>query len=207
MPRLSEGGIALIRAWIEQAPEPKLVVVDVLAKVRDPRRKDQGLYDSDYAAMEELKKIADEYGIAIVVIHHLRKMDAEDPLDQVSGSTGLSGSADTVLVLNRTSSGTTLHGRGRDIEDIEKAVQFDQGTCTWTVLGGAASVRYSGERAAVLAALQETTEPMSPTDVAAITSMKIGNVRKLLAKLVRDGLALRVGRGRYALAPNPEPPS
>ena len=107
MPRLSEGGTALIRAWIEQAPEPKLVVIDVLAKVRDPRRKDQGLYDSDYAAMEELKKIADEYGIAIVVIHHLRKMDADDPLDQVSGTTGLSGSADTVLVLNRTSSGTT----------------------------------------------------------------------------------------------------
>ena len=110
----------------------------------------------DYAAMEELKKIADEYGIAIVVIHHLRKMDADDPLDQVSGTTGLSGSADTVLVLNRTSAGTTtLHGRGRDIEDIEKAVQFDRGTCTWTVLGEAGSVRYSGERAAVLAALRE----------------------------------------------------
>ena len=73
MPRLSEGGTALIRAWIEQAPEPKLVVIDVLAKVRDPRRRDQGLYDSDYAAMEELKRIADEYGIAIVVIHHLQE--------------------------------------------------------------------------------------------------------------------------------------
>ena len=144
--------------------------------------------------MEELKTIADEYGIAIVVIHHLRKMDADDPLDQVSGTTGLSGSADTVLVLNRTSSGTTtLHGRGRDIEDIEKAVQFDRGTCTWTVLGEASSVRYSGERAAVLAALREAKEPMSPTDVAAMTGMKTENTRKLLAKLVRDGLVERVG--------------
>ena len=151
--------------------------------------------------MEELKKIADEYGIAIVVIHHLRKMDADDPLDQVSGTTGLSGSADTVLVLNRTSSGTTtLHGRGRDIEDIEKAVQFDQGTCTWTVLGEASSVRYTGERAAVLAALREAGEPMSPTDVAAITSMKVANVRKLLARSAKDGLIVRVGRGKYALA-------
>ena len=202
MPRLSEGGTALIRAWIEQVPEPTLVVIDVLAKVRNPRRKDQGLYDSDYAAMQELKTIADEYGIAVVVIHHLRKMDADDPLDQVSGTTGLSGSADTVLVLNRTSSGTTLYGRGRDIEDLEKAVQFDRGTCTWTVLGEASSVRYSGERAAILAALQEAGEPMSPTDVAAITGMKIGNVRKLLANSVKDGLAVRVGRGRYALPPS-----
>ena len=140
MPRLSEGGTALIRAWIEQVPEPKLVVIDVLAKVRDPRRKDQGLYDSDYAAMQELKTIADEYGIAIVVIHHLRKMDADYLLDQVSGSTGLSGSADTVLVLNWISSGTTtLHGRGRDIEDIEKAVRST---------GGPARGRCSGRPAA-----------------------------------------------------------
>jgi DNA-binding MarR family transcriptional regulator len=112
-----------------------------------------------------------------------------------------------VLVLNRTSSGTTLHGRGRDIEDIEKAVQFDQGTCTWTVLGEASSVRYSGERAAVLAALREAGEPMSPTDVAAITGMKVANVRKLLARSAKDGLIVRVGRGKYAPAPNPGSPS
>jgi hypothetical protein len=202
MPRLSEGGTALIRAWIEQVPEPKLVVIDVLAKVRDPRRKDLGLYDSDYAAMEELKKIADEYGIAIVVIHHLRKMDADDPLDQVSGTTGLSGSADTVLVLNRTRSGTTtLHGRGRDIEDLEKAVQFDESTCVWTVLGGAASVRYTGERAAILTALREAGGPISLADIAAASSMKANNARQLLLKLVRDGVVQRVGHGKYALAP------
>jgi AAA domain/IclR helix-turn-helix domain len=202
MPRLSEGGTALIRAWIEQVPEPKLVVIDVLAKVRDPRRKDQGLYDSDYAAMEELKTIADEYGIAIVVIHHLRKMDADDPLDQVSGTTGLSGSADTVLVLNRTRSGTTtLHGRGRDIEDLEKAVQFDESTCVWTVLGGAASVRYTGERAAVLTALQEAGGPMSLADIAAASNMKANNARQLLLKLIKDGVVLKAGHGKYALVP------
>ena len=202
MPRLSEGGTALIRAWIEQVPEPRLVVIDVLAKVRDPRRKDQGLYDSDYAAMEELKKIADEYGIAIVVIHHLRKMDADDPLDQVSGTTGLSGSADTVLVLAKKSSVVTLHGRGRDIEDVEKAVQFDESTCTWTVLGSAAGVRYTGERAAVLAALQDAGGPMSLADIAAAAGMPANNTRQLLLKLVRDG-AVRRGtkHGQYELVP------
>ena len=46
--------------------------------------------------MQGLKTIADEYGIAVVAIHHLRKMDADDPLDQISGTTGLAGSADTV---------------------------------------------------------------------------------------------------------------
>lgn len=142
MPLLSQGGTDLIRAWIEQVELPKLVVIDVLAKVRDRRQKDQGIYDTDYAAMQGLKTIADEYGIAVVVIHHLRKMDADDPLDQVSGTTGLAGSADTVLVLNRTSMGTVLYGRGRDIEDIEKAMQFNQGTCTWSILGDATTSNF-----------------------------------------------------------------
>ena len=149
--------------------------------------------------MHGLKTIADEYGIAIVVIHHLRKMDAEDPLDQVSGTTGLAGSADTVLVLNRTSTGTTLHGRGRDIEDIEKAVLFDPVTCTWAILGEAGSTRYSGERAAVLAVLRRFKEPMSLADIAAASGMKANNIRQLLLKLLRDGVVRRVGHGKYML--------
>lgn len=207
MPLFSQGGLDLIRAWIEQADLPKLVVIDVLAKVRDRRQKDQNLYDADYAAMQGLKAIADEYGIAIVVIHHLRKMDADDPLDQVSGTTGLAGSADTVLVLSRTSTGVVLHGRGRDIEDVEKAVQFDQRTCTWNVLGDASTVQYSEQRAAILAALKETAEPMSPLDIGAVTSMKIRNVRSLLSKLIGDGVIARVSRGRYALPPQLEEPN
>ena len=68
------------------------------------------------------------------------------------------------------------------------------------MLGEASSVRYSGERAAVLAALREAKEAVSPTDVAAVTSIKVGNVRKLLTRSVNDGVVQRVGRGRYALA-------
>jgi hypothetical protein len=80
MPRLNEGGLDLLRAWIKQSKTPKLIVIDVLAKVRDPRKKDQGLYEGDYAALQGLKALADEFHIAIVVVHHLRKMDAEDLL-------------------------------------------------------------------------------------------------------------------------------
>lgn len=200
MPLLSQGGLELIRNWIESVELPKLVVIDVLAKVRELRRKDQGLYDADYAAMAGLKAIADKYGIAIVVIHHLRKMDAEDPLDQLSGTTGLTGAADTVLVLNRSGAGTTLHGRGRDIEDIEKAVRFDKESCTWTVLGDADSTRYTGERAAVLKALREAKAPMSLADIAAASRMKPNNARQLLLKLVGDGVVERIGHGKYALA-------
>lgn len=67
------------------------------------------------------KALADEQSVAIVLVHHQRKMAAEDPLDTVSGTTGLTGAVDTVLVLTRDGNGTTLHGRGRDIEEVEDA--------------------------------------------------------------------------------------
>ena len=50
-------------------------------------------------------------------------MAADDPLEAVSGTNGVTGAADAVLVLNRGAKGTTLYGRGRDIEDIETATR------------------------------------------------------------------------------------
>jgi hypothetical protein len=49
-----------------------------------------------------------------------------DPFDAVSGTTGLTGAADTVLVLSRSSQGTVLYGRGRDIEEIENSAVLRQ---------------------------------------------------------------------------------
>ena len=88
------------------------------------------------------------------MLHHTRKMEAEDPLDTVSGTLGLAGCADTVLVLNRSSQGTTLYVRGRDIEEAEHAISFDKHACSWTILGAASefigqgSVKASSRRCA-----------------------------------------------------------
>jgi hypothetical protein len=46
-------------------------------------------------------------------------MAADDALDAVAGSTGITGAADTFRVLPRNSQGVTLYGRGRDVEEIE----------------------------------------------------------------------------------------
>src|SRR5262249_37652999 len=146
----------------------------------------------------ELRQLASESGIAIVVVHHLRKADADDAFDTVSGTLGLTGAPDTVLVLKRDSSGTlVLHGRGRDLVEIEKAMTFDRDACTWRAAGEADAVRRSTERAAVLSAITEASEPIGPNDIAAATGMRSGGVRRLLAKLVNEGVVERVKYGRY----------
>ena len=90
------------------------------------RSEPQQGYTEDYESLAALHRLANENGIGIPVLHHTRKMEAEDPIDTVCGTLGLAGCADTVLVLNRSSQGTTLYVRGRDIEEAEHAITFDK---------------------------------------------------------------------------------
>jgi hypothetical protein len=197
--RATAGGLDDIRDWIERSEKPRLIVVDVLAMFRSPRGGKQTPYDADFEAIHELQKIAAETDVAIVIVHHLRKGAADtDPFDKVSGTLALSGAADTVLILDRDSNGTTLYGRGRDIEEFETALQFDRTTCRWRVLGEAPEVRRTGQRSAILSALEQSEGPLSPADIAGVAGMARNNVKQLLLKMVKAGEVLKAeGRGRY----------
>ena len=201
MPRLAEGGIDVIREWIKSAPHPRLVVIDTLAMVRAPKKRDESNYELDYAAAKELRDLANEYGIAIVLVHHLRKADSDDPFDTVSGTLGLTGAPDTILVLKRDTSGNViLHGRGRDLTEIEKALAFNRDACTWTITGSASEARSSRERTAILDALGAHGEAATPAEIAALAGLKHGSVKHLVLKMAKDGLLRRNDKGRYGLA-------
>jgi AAA domain/IclR helix-turn-helix domain len=197
--RAAAGGLDAVRDWIERSEKPRLIVVDVLAMFRSPRGGKQTPYDADFEAIHELQKIAAETDIAIVIVHHLRKGAADtDPFDKISGTLALSGAADTVLILDRDSNGTTLYGRGRDIEEFETALQFDRMTCRWRVLGEAAEVRRTDQRSAILSALEQSEEPLSPAEIAEATGMVRNNVKQLLLKMAKAGQVLKAkDRGRY----------
>jgi hypothetical protein len=137
--------------------------------------------------------------VAIVIVHHLRKSVAEiDPFEKVSGTLGLSGGVDTVLILDRDANGSTLYGRGRDIEELDKSVEFVKETCRWRVLGPTADVRRSDERNAVLDALAEAAEPLSPREVADLTGHSYDAVRRTLIRMAKAGELTKTKRGQYA---------
>jgi hypothetical protein len=197
-PRANAGGLDKIREWIVAAKKPRLIVVDVLAMFRSPRDPKQSPYESDYEAVQALQRIAGDTGVAIAIVHHLRKSAAEvDPFEKVSGTLGLSGGVDTVLILDRDSNGATLYGRGRDIEEIEKAVEFVREICRWRVLGQAAEVRRSDERSAILDALREAAEPLSPREVADLTGHSYDAVRQTLIRMAKAGEVKKTKRGQY----------
>jgi AAA domain/IclR helix-turn-helix domain len=198
LPRLSVGGLEAIRNWILAHPEARLVIIDTLAMVRAPKQRDESTYDSDYAAVLELRNLANEFGIAIVVVHHLRKADADDAFDTISGTLGLQGAPDTIMVLKRDSGGPyTLHAKGRDLIEIEKVMEFDHGACIWRLGDDAVEVRRSAERTLILEAITEAGEPIGPNQIAAASGMRAVNIRRLLAKLVKEGVVSKAGYGKY----------
>ena len=199
-PRADAGGIEAIADWIDKTPDARLVIVDVLAMFRSARRQNEAQYDADYAAIKGLQKLAGNTGVAIVVVHHTRKgsgSDSGDPFEKISGTLGLSGGADTAIVLDCDHNGTTIYGRGRDIEEFERAVIFDKTLCQWTVQGDACDVRRTDERSAILGTLMDADYEMSPGDIADVTRMPSPNVRQLLVSMVKAGEVLKIRRGRY----------
>lgn len=198
-PRANAGGIAGIRQWIAAHPAARLIIIDVLAMFKSVAgAKDSTLYEADYLAIKELHAVAMQTGVGIIVIHHTRKSGAEsDPFEKVSGTLGLSGAADSTVILDRDQNGTTLYGRGRDIEEFERAIQFDKFNCRWKALGDAAEVRRTDERGAILTVLNAAIEPMNPNDIANAADMKRNNVDRLLGKMAMAGEVLKAGRGKY----------
>jgi AAA domain len=201
--RLDKGGVDDVRDWIKTTGDARLVILDTLASVRPERVRDG--YAQDYAALADLHRLANDEAIAVLVLHHQRKAEAEDPLDSISGTLGLAGCVDTPIVLQGSSSGMTLYVRGRDIEEAEHAVVFDKGTARWTIKGAAADVHRSDTRTKILGALRPIyPNVMGPSDIARATGLKETVVKSRLGDMLAAGEVVKTGRGSYS-APRGEP--
>ena len=167
----------------------------MLQRVKPPGKGNQNSYESDYSALAGLQRWATERAVAVVALHHTRKGGADDPLEALSGSNGLSACADTTLVLDRDQNGITLYVRGRDVEEKESALKFLSGN--WELIGEAAEIRRTDERSAILSALLIADEPISPQELTIATGMARNNINQLLFKMAKAGEVQKTRRGRY----------
>lgn len=90
-PPLPQGGDEAIAAWIDRNRDTRMVIIDVFAKLRGMSVPGMSAYDADYGAVGRAKKVADNYGVAVVLVHHVRKAGSDDFLSEVSGTNGLAG--------------------------------------------------------------------------------------------------------------------
>jgi len=133
---IDTGLIEELENFIEEKPNAKLIIIDTLQKIRGNQSRSDSCYSYDYKEIAKLKEFADKHKICILAIHHLRKMKDSDVFNQISGSTGLTGSADTMIVLNKieNTNEVELSVTGRDVRSIEKTIKFNTKTFKWEVL-------------------------------------------------------------------------
>lgn len=130
---LNSGLPEQIENFLAQHLDTNLIVIDTLQNIRSEYN-NSNPYANDYRELSVLRDLANRHRIAILCVHHLRKMKDVDPMNMLSGTTGLSGAVDTVFILDcesRTKNRATLFCTGRDIESAELKLELDPETHIW----------------------------------------------------------------------------
>ena len=203
--------VELISEWLDEHLDARLVIVDVLGKIRPPDGDRANGYERDYAVIGQLKRLADAHQVAIVIVTHTRKMGADDAFDTVAGSTGLTGAADTTLVLRRGrgDASAILHVTGRDVEESEYALTFEPLTGAWTLDGNAladaaaradtlrATTGLGDTAARVIELVSASVDGMRAADVAAELDIEPDLARQYLKRASDRGRLVKRDRGLY----------
>lgn len=202
-PRIGQGGIEALDAWCNDCPGTRLIILDTWRALKPAGTGRSSAYDEDAIAAAPLLELTKRRpGLAVVVIHHTRKSEADDVFDMISGTHGLTGIFDTLMVLARYGEGARLAAQGRDLEGYEKALERDRHTGGWVVKGDAVALAKTGERQELLDLLVDADAPRSLAELAKAVGKKPDTTRRLLKALVDEGSVQQPGHGLYALTPS-----
>ncbi|WP_051341957.1 AAA family ATPase [Pseudonocardia spinosispora] len=203
-PPIPEGGDEYIAGWLDENIGARLVVIDVLTKVRGrPPVGASSAYEADYAAIGGIKRLADTYAIPIVLVHHVRKASSEDFLATVSGTNGLAGAADAVLVLERSRAQAdgVLHVTGRDVEETDYALSFDPAIGAWSLMDGPVEEQLLTDGRAMIARYIRDYPGSKPADIAEALKISRDSARQTCKRMADDGQLHAKGGAYYPNRP------
>ncbi len=133
--KLADTLCSQIEHFVSEHRDTVLVIIDTFQIVRN-----NGIdtsYANDYDEVRKLKALADNLKISLLLVHHLRKQGDSDPVNKLSGTTGISGAMDAIFILDvskRHARGATLFCTGRDIESREMELNMSHESCAWELI-------------------------------------------------------------------------
>ncbi|MFF8943101.1 AAA family ATPase [Streptomyces sp. NPDC014864] len=199
-PPFPQGGTEAVAQWLERNPDARMVVIDVFAKMRGQAPAGVSAYDADYVAVGYAKRLADHYGVAVVLVHHVRKASSEDFLTEVSGTNGIAGAADATLVLKRArgQADGILHVTGRDVDEAEYALSFQPTSGAWHLLDGPVSDHTVSDTRATILRYVRAHPGAKPKDMAsALPNVDIDTIRRTCNRMADAGQLTKDPSGRY----------
>ena len=192
-------GVQALCHWKEAYPKTGLIIIDTLQRLRTPTNGSNQSYGSDYDEIAFIKKASDELEIPIIAMHHTRKMPATDFIHEILGTSGISGAADTDMIMKRSrrQADAELLVSGRDVEEQALALKFVDNV-GWSIMGDAAEHRQTDQRQVILEVIRNAGEPITAKEVAEATGKNSSTVRTLMTKMLDEGFIYKAGYGKYA---------
>lgn len=136
--RLADGLVDKLRQLHRQMPEIRLVIIDTFSRARGSfKAGSANAYDADVSLLEPVHRMALEENIAVLFVHHDKKGAGfvSDSFERLSGTMGISGSADCVINLmtegKRFDGRATLEYTPRDAKGGELSLVFDDRFMEW----------------------------------------------------------------------------
>ena len=187
------GGAEQLTALVEQL-RPRMVVLDTLtALIKGGGKRENDVFRSQYAEVSRVRKLAEDFHTAFVLVHHARKGMADTAIESVAGTGGIAAAVDTLWCLKRKPEGeATLEVVGRESEETTLALRFDQEPFGWRFLGDDAAQLLNAERRQVLEVLREDGA-LTPAQIAAELSKSRPAVRMLLKRMREDNQVRKQG--------------
>ncbi len=203
-PRLDNNGCVMFEKFLQKYPDTRLIVIDTLAKIKAvrPQRSNNTIYSEDYSSVEPLKAIADKHGIGVLLVHHTRKLlGGDDKFEEISGSYGLTGGTDAMMVLtkDRARCDGVLYITGRDLQEKELALKWNDTTTSWSLLGNAVEYKMSLERQQIIEVLRNTNIPMSISAVSSELGKNKNTIKNTLNAMYKAGLISKTPDSKYSL--------
>jgi RecA-family ATPase len=207
--KADEGGAERLDAWLTDHPHTRLVVIDVLKMWRAKTNTRDGIYNVDYESVAELIALSKKHNVSIVIVHHNNKqVKPEDPFDNISGSTGLLGAVDAIIVMQRERGKDVASYwiTGKDIEATSRhAMVWKPETLSWVLEGDAEKYFESEERLEIEELLEAEKGLWGPKEIAEALGKKPATIRWLMTKMIKgeNARVVRPSRGKYCHTTSP----
>lgn len=188
-------------------PPVRLVVIDTLQRIKAPGVGGDR-YADDVSALAQLRRVCVAHpDVSILALHHSRKSDPKrdgDPLELVSGTQGIAGGVDQVLVLQVPSDrgpARTMHVIGRDGQDHSLALTMTEAGLVLVDEDPHDPARLMSEvTARVYRAVREFPSGVAVRELAPMVGLDSKAASDVLRRLIASGQVIRLERGVYRSA-------
>ena len=200
-----EDGVSGLKQFLLDNRNIKLCIIDTLAVFLPSQdAKGRNAYDADVTRMRELHNLRRDTGTSLLMIHHDKQGEDSDWASKMNGSSGVIGTADTLIRLSvqkRGSKQAKLQVTGRDVADLELNLKLDDTTMSWQI--------YKEQDDRQLTALQNDVLQLVPLTPASIRSREIANklakeqsqISDILKKLTNRGFIFSPVYSEYSKSP------